>query len=325
MAIFRAGKRLGPFDIRGGISRGDMKSSAYSKTDRDPRFKQQANTENTIGRFRAAMASAEGYARPSRFAIRLFPPSILSNSIQTANSTVEREGQKFTPAHDFDEPTRGDHLNSLTNTIGRQVNIHCDSITFPGHDLQTQEIQYGSEPNYNQVTSHGFAGNIVATFYADKYLRERQFFEQWQKLAVDTISHKANYYDNYVGKMHMYQLGADTTVDRDMPTYAIEAIDVYPEKIGTMDYGYALGNQIQKITIEFSYKQWFNMGLESASGLEFAKSKQTVANIKARDRGLFGKLPPDLQRAGKSIFGQARTVFNPIGRIFKGKVFPPFT
>jgi len=325
MAIFRAGKRLGPFDIRGGISRGDMKSSAYSKTDRDPRFKQQANTENTIGRFRAAMASAEGYARPSRYAIRLFPPSILTNAIQTANSTVEREGVKFTPAYDFDEPTRGDHLNSLNNTIGRQVNIHCDTVTFPGHDLQTQEIQYGSEPGYNQVTSHGFAGNIVATFYADKYLRERQFFEQWQKLAVDTISHKANYYDNYVGKMHMYQLGADTTVDRDMPTYAIEAIDVYPEKIGTMDYGYSLGNQIQKITIEFSYKQWFNMGLESASGLEFGKSKQTAANIKARDRGLFGKLPPDLQRAGKDIFQQGRTVLNPIGRIFKGKVFPPFT
>ena len=40
MAIFRAGKRLGPFDIRGGISRGDLKSSAYHKTDRDPRFKQ---------------------------------------------------------------------------------------------------------------------------------------------------------------------------------------------------------------------------------------------------------------------------------------------
>ena len=42
MAIFRAGKRLGPFDIRGGISRGDFKSSAYHKTDRDPRFRRQA-------------------------------------------------------------------------------------------------------------------------------------------------------------------------------------------------------------------------------------------------------------------------------------------
>ena len=323
MAIFRAGKRLGPFDIRGGISRGDYQSSAYHKTDKDPRFKMQANTETTIGRFRAAMASAEGYARPSRYAIRLFPPSILANTLHVQNSTVEREGQKIAPAHDFDY-----NINNITNTLGRQVMIHCDTVTFPGVDLQTQEIQYGSAPSYNQVTSHGFAGNIVATFYADKYLRERQFFEQWQKLAVDTISHKANYYDNYVGKMHMYQLGADTTEEnggRDMPTYAVEAIDVYPEKIGTMDYGYALGNQIQKITIEFSYKQWFNMGLESASGIDFAKSQQTMADIKARDRGLFGKLPPNLQRSAKEIFQQGRTVFNPIGRIFRGKVFPPFT
>ena len=55
MAIFRLGKRIGPFDIRGGISRGDFKSSAYHKTDRDPRFKRQANVDNTIGRFRSAM------------------------------------------------------------------------------------------------------------------------------------------------------------------------------------------------------------------------------------------------------------------------------
>ena len=28
--------------------------------------------------------------------------------------------------------------------------------------------------------------------------------------------------------MHIYQLGADNEVDRDMPTYAIEAMEVYP-------------------------------------------------------------------------------------------------
>ena len=67
------------------------------------------------------------------------------------------------------------------------------------------------------------------------------------------------------------------------------------------------------------------MGLESVSGINFAKSQQTMADIKARDRGLGGKLPPSLQRSAKEIFQQGRTVFNPIGRIFKGKVFPPFT
>ena len=330
MAIFRAGKRLGPFDIRGGISRGDFKSSAYSKTDRDPRFKQQANPENTIGRFRAAMASAEGYARPNKFAVRVFPPSNLNQLIANQQQTTSADGvtydnEMYNGTGQAAGLVDGGVMNSLTQTVGRQLNIHCDTVVMPGVDLQTQEVQFGSEPVRNFVTGHGFAGNIVATFYADKYLRERQFFEMWQKHVVGTLSHKANYYDNYVGKMHIYQLGADSEIDRDMPTYAIEAVDVYPEKIAQVDYSYAASNQIQKITIEFSYKQWFNMGIESTRGLEFGHSLQTAANIKARDPGLFGMLPPTLQRAGRDIFSQGRTVLNPIGRIFKGKVFPPFT
>jgi hypothetical protein len=330
MAIFRAGKRIGPFDIRGGIGRGDFKSSAYHKTDRDPRFKMQANPENTIGRFRAAMASAEGYSRPSRFAVRIFPPSNLHQLIANQNETTNADGvtydnEMYNGTGQVAGLVDGGVMNSLNQTIGRQLNIHCDSVTMPGVDLTTQEIQYGSEPTRNMVTGHQFAGNIVATFYADKYLRERQFFEQWQKLAVNTISHKANYYNNYIGKMHIYQLGADSEQDRDMPTYAIEAVDVYPEKIGTLDYSYSSTNAANKITIEFSYKQWFNMGQESARGLEFGHAMQTAANVKARTPGLFGKLPPSLQRAGKDIFQQGRTVLNPIGRIFKGKVFPPFT
>ena len=339
MAIFRAGKRLGPFDIRGGISRGDLKSSAYSKTDRDPRFKQRANTQNTIGRFRAAMASAEGYARPNRFAVRVFPPSGLHEIIKNKEQAVDAGGitvdpEAFNGTGQVNTMVGGGVMNSLTQTVGRQLNIHCESVTMPGVDLTTQEVQYGSEPTRNMVTGHQFAGTITATFYADKYLRERQFFELWQKLCVDTISHKANYYNNYVGKMHIYQLGsqfvgdkaaAGSAKDRDMPTYAIEAIDVYPEKIGAVQYNYGSNDQMTKISIEFSFKQWFNMGIESTRGLEFGHSMQTMAEIKSRDTGLFGKLPPSLQRAGRSVFQQGRTVLNPIGRIFKGRVFPPFT
>ena len=325
MAIIRGGKRIGPFDIRGGISRGDFKSSAYHKTDKDPRFKQRSISESTIGRYRAAINSAEGFARPSRYAVRIFPPSALIQSLINANSTTYREGSQFNGVS-YDEAgvETGNALKNMSALFGEQVNMNCDSVIMPGVDLQTQEVQYGSEPARNQVTSHGFAGNIVATFYADKYLRERQFFEMWQKLAVNTISHKANYYDNYVGKMEIYQLGSDNENSRDTPTYAIQAIEVYPEKIGTMYFNYNATNQVQKITIEFGYKQWFNMGIESLAGLEFGQSMQTTANVKSENRGLFGKLPPFVQRAGKSIFNQGRTVLNPTGRIFKGKVFGPF-
>ena len=330
MAIFRAGKRIGPFDIRGGISRGDFKSSAYHRTESDPRFRMQANTDNTIGRFRSAMAAAEGYARSARFAIRVFPPVNLEDQIKMSNKATYLNGQVFdttqeyTPNPHADIPVSGKYMNDLLSTFGRQVNIHCDSIVMPNKQVQAQEVQYGSEPVRSMVQTHEFPGTIDATFYADKYLRERQFFEAWQKMCVGEHTHKANYYDSYIGKMHIYQLGSDNEISRDMPTYAVEAMEVYPSNIGSIEYGYARSNELVKITVSFAYKYWRNLG-STTQGLQFGRHTQAPVDIKKRNTGLFGMLPPELQRMGKDVFSQGRTVLNPIGRIFKGKVFPPFT
>jgi len=332
MAIFRAGKRIGPFDIRGGISRGDFKSSAYHKTDRDPRFRQQANVDNTIGRFRSAMNAAEGYARPSRFAIRVFPPvnlkdQVLGSQLATYNNG-EVNSSGFRSQRTIDrmggQNVDGKYMNDLNSSFGRSVNINCDTISMPGKDLQTQEVQYGSEPTRSMVQTHAYAGLIEASFYADKYMRERQFFEAWQKMCVGEHTHKAKYYDDYIGKMHIYQLGADSEISRDMPTYAVEAMEVYPSTIGAVEYGYGKTNDVVKINVGFAYKYWRNMSSRT-QGLSFGNHMQAPADVKSANRGLFGMLPPELQRMGRDVFSQGRTVLNPIGRIFGGKVFPPFT
>ena len=332
MAIVRAGKRVGIFDIRGGISRGDLASSAYHKTDRDPRFKHQANTDNTIGRFRSAMNAGEGFARPSRFAIRIFPPTNLEDQIQQGQNATYNNGEVnisgFKTQRTIDrmggEQVSGKYMNDLNSTYGRQVNINCDSIVMPTKQMDTQEVQYGSEPVRSMVQTHEFPGTISATFYADKYLRERQFFEAWQKMCVGEHTHKANYYDSYIGKMHIYQLGADSEEGRDMPTYAVEAMEVYPSTIGTIDYGYSKSNEVVKVNVSFAYKYWRNMS-STTSSRQFAQHMQTPAEVKSANSGLFGMLPPELQRMGRGIFSQGRTVLNPVGRIFKGKVFLPFT
>ena len=291
----------------------------------------QANVDNTIGRFRSAMAAAEGYARPSRFAIRVFPPVNLEDQITHAQRATYNNGQVNSPQQydgvpmgDFDNPPSGKYMNDLLSTYGRSINIHCDSVVMPTKQMQSQEVQYGSEPVRSMVQTHEFPGTITASFYADKYLRERSFFEAWQKMCVGEHTHKANYYDSYIGKMHIYQLGADGEVSRDMPTYAVEAMEVYPQQIGSIEYGYGKTNEVAKVTIGFAYKQWRNMATET-TGIEFGHSQQTAANIKARTPGLLDRLPPDLKRAAGGIIAQGRTVLNPVGRIFKGKVFPPFT
>ena len=314
MGIFRAGKRVGPFDIRVGFPR----DRSLDQVDKDPRLKQRANRENTIGRMQANIARSEGYARSARFAIKLFFPTQLK-SLLAEQQVNDEQGFGIT------DRTGATDMAVLAKDIGPQINLNCDSVTMPSHDLQTQSVQYGSEPARDIVTSHAFAGTINASFYADKYLRERQILEMWQKMAVDMVNHKANYYDEYIGKMHIYQLGSlDGQGDRDVPTYGIEATEVYPATVAAIDYNYANSNQLVKINVGFNYKQWFNLTTDSIAGFQFGESRQKIHDIKSVDRGLFGKLPPELQRAGRDIFNTARRNL-PTGRIFKGKIFPPFT
>ena len=327
MAIFRVGKRVGPFDVRTGISRGDLANSAYHKTDSDPRLSRPGHyRETTIGRFRAAMGKSEGFARPSRFAVRIILPSnierLAEESFNPNADPVERE-QGF--GMGSDDSIKQVALRQMERNDGSQVNIMCDSISMPAHDLQSEEhTTYG--PPSQIVTGHGFTGTIGASFYADKYLRERHFFEAWQKMAVDMRTHRVGYLKDYAGKIQIFQLGSHDQGggDRDVPTYGIEAIECYPETVSAIEYNYATTNQVVKINIGFQYKQWFNMTTDSIGSVDFGASSQTVHQVKRGAPDLFGFLPPDLRRTGRDLVNSAKNRI-PVGRIFKGKFFPPFT
>jgi len=311
MAIFRAGKRVGPFDIRVGFPR----DRSYDRIDY-PADYTRANTDNTIGRFRAMMGRAEGYARPARFAIRVFLPANLKKLVNE-NAVDQEQGFGINPNKDAVT------LQQLTNQLGQQINVHCESISMPAHDLQSETIDHFGPPR-QMVTGHGFTGTIGATFYGDKYLRERHFFEMWQKMAVGMVNHKAGYYDDYIGKIQIFQLGSlDGEGDRDAPTYGIEAIECYPETVSAIEYNYGSSNQITRVTVGFQYKQWHNLATDKIAGMSFGQSTQTQHDIKRLDSGVIGNLPPELQRTARDVFTSAKNQV-PIGRLFKGKLFPPF-
>jgi len=192
-----------------------------------------AEKQPGIQNFIASMNKSGGFARTARYAVVITPPSKLLSQ---------------------------DSDNFLHET-NRQVNLHCSSVSMPGHDLQSKEQQHGSAPGREIVTSHDYAGTIAATFYLDSHLRERHFFEQWQRSAVNTQTHKANYYDNYIGTMEIYQLDGDGEI-----TYGIKATEVYPSTIAGIEYAYANTNQIAIQAVQFQYRQWYNLTSDEIAG-----------------------------------------------------------
>jgi len=206
----------------------------------------------TIQNFISSMNKSGGFARTSKYAVVITPPTNLNRIFEDSKTTTYRDGVT----------ERGDRENSgniakmiqLNRQLGPQVNLHCNTVSMPGHDLQAQDQQHGSAPGRQIVSSHDYAGTIAASFYLDSHLRERHFFETWQSMAVNNNTHKANYYDDYIGTMEIYQLDLNGEV-----TYGIKATEVYPSTIGGIEYAYANTNQIATQAVQFQYRQWFNL------------------------------------------------------------------
>ena len=151
---------------------------------------------------------------------------------------------------------------------GRNLNLLCNTITMPGHDLEQQTQRFASEPATEIVTSHKFAGNISATFYLDSNLDTKHWFDKWLELTFNPITHKAKYYDDYKdGYMDIYQLGVDGK-----RTYGIRCEEVYPATIGAIEYAYESTDMVQLLTIEFAYRKWIEMR-DLDSGVPYKRTR----------------------------------------------------
>ena len=228
----------------------------------------------TIQNFIASMSKAKGFARTSKYAVVITPPNNLKGILESQGQPTT-EGEAVTALQNVGNEMRFD------NEVTRQVNLHCNSVSMPGHDLQAQDVQHGSAPGRQMVTSHDYAGTIAASFYLDSHLRERLFFEQWQQMAVSNTTHKANYYDDYIGTMEIFQLDGNGEI-----TYGIKATEVYPTTLAGIEYAYANTNQIALQAVQFQYRQWYNMTSDTIAGYA------GLSNFGVKQEKTYGPIAP---------------------------------
>jgi hypothetical protein len=207
--------------------------------------------------------------------------------------------------------------------IGREIGLMCEAVQMPDRTINTNPYRhYG--PTYN-VPSIAQYADVTMTFIGDKFLRLRQFFESWQNLIIDNVTNNSGYYDDYTAPIDIFQLGQfDTLNDRDSVTYGIRMFEAYPTSIGTVDYSYGANNEYVKINVTFTYRYWLNFNLDIDStgkvgGLSSGEVKPGSSGFP-----FFDKLPPELKRTGRNAFNTLKRSI-PIGKVFGGKVFPPFT
>ena len=312
MAILRGGKRIGGYDIRIGLPRDRSLDDVQS----DPRLRQKAggNPESTIGRFQAMVNEGEGFQRKARFYVEFALPN--GSLDQTVTQTLPDE------QNGFSDPTLIRTMN--TDPTKRRVQAFCSAITMPSREAVQKEIRHNGPTRkfvYNYTTPE-----VTATFYTDKFMRERTFFEIWQKAAFSNLTHNINYYSDYVSPIDIMALGQYASrQERDDVTYAVRLLECYPKIISDVSFSHET-NAIQTFDVTFSFRNWVNYFIDKTGGIDLGEADFKAPTVK-RAGGIFGglisMLPPEIRRAGRDVLNELRRKA-PIGRITGGRVFPPF-
>jgi len=181
--------------------------------------------------------SGDGYARPSRYEILIQPPNGFSGEgrSQLKNIWALIMGQ-----------------NVADSTV-RRTSLRCSQISFPGRTLDSQQDTNIYGPVRNIVQGFSFA-EMQAQFQLSTDLREKTFFETWQRLAFDPITFDIGYYNSYVGNIQIYQLD-----EQDRRQYGVELVECFPKSIEPVSLDYAAANTISTVGISFSYRYWKNL------------------------------------------------------------------
>ena len=216
---------------------------------------------SSVNSFLKHNASRDGYARQNRYEVIIGLPTGVTGSSQ------DDAGQSA---------LGGSVLSQLHGEAARRISFRCDSISMPGRALRTQVNGNIYGPQHEIIQGVVFSP-VQASFYCGSDMAERYFFEEWQKISYNPRTYNINYYKEYTGRVEIYHLN-----EQDERQYGIVLEECFPKTISEQQYGHGLNNTIQKVTVEFAYRNWRNLGTEPERGTNDSKLADLLKNAVIR-------------------------------------------
>ena len=203
--------------------------------------------------------SDDGFARANRYEVMLHAPS---GEKGTGKANLQNIFSQVMSA------AKGD------GTV-RKTGLRCESISFPGRNLDTSPDTNIYGPTREIVSGFSFA-EVSATFVCSADMREKLFFETWQRLAFDPQSWALGYYDDYVGSVDIHQLDQSNR-----KRYGVQLIEAFPKTIAEQSLSYASNDTIHKINVTFSYRYWKNLTDEAdlPKALQVNRTEVSLDNV----------------------------------------------
>lgn len=188
-----------------------------------------------IDKFKSVISKRGGLAPANRFAVYMALPLI---SFDPQNLI----------ARAFNQGTASPFINDP-----RDISILCDSVTLPGRQISTTEVQtnlLAVKTPYNYIND-----DVQMSFHITNDHFMKKYFEKWFNSMFDRSKMTMKYRSQYTTDIIIQQLD-----QRDVPVYTVTLRNAYPTTITSYELTNSGENQTQKLQVTFAYEDWNEEG-----------------------------------------------------------------
>ena len=168
-----------------------------------------------------------GYAKPSRYEVIIAPPARYSQQTGAGNNK--------------------------NKDVVRKTSLEMAAVAFPGVQLQAEEDTNIYGPARKIVRGQTFA-EIVTQIRCSQDMKEKNFIDDWMRLAAPRTDFSIGYYADYVGTLQIFQLD-----NEDKRRYGVELVECYPINMAEQALDYSTQNAIQFLNVTWAYRYWKNL------------------------------------------------------------------
>ena len=142
------------------------------------------------------------------------------------------------------------------------VNLLCKSAALPGSNLGVIEVPFRGRTV--KIAGDRTFDTWTATFFNDKDLKLRSFFEQWAN-TINTHDDnsaplfKPNKSDGYMGELIVKQLEKDAS-EGGAVLRQYTLLHCFPTNVSPIDLAYDSNDQIEEFTVEWQYSYFTAQG-----------------------------------------------------------------
>ena len=188
-----------------------------------------------IDKFKSVISKRGGLAPANRFAVYMALP-LISFDPQNLIAKV------------FNQGTASPFINDP-----RDVSILCDSVTLPGRQISTSDVQtnlLSVKTPYTYIND-----DVTMSFHITNDHFMKKFFENWFNRMFDRKKMTMKYRSQFTTDVIIQQLD-----QRDVPVYTVTLKNAFPTSITSYELTNSGENQTQKQTITLSYEDWSEEG-----------------------------------------------------------------